>query len=494
MISPREFFSHLIWLDGRPLLDTIEPYRLDIFERAFALGAEDRRPINRVLSGRGKKNFKSADLDLAGAYSFFIPETVQGNDCAIIANTEKQADDDFDLLKKIIRKNPALSSEVVIKDKEIERTDGRGTFVILPARDVSGLHGKTFAFIGYDEIHGYKSYDVLEALAPDPTRDVLEWFTSYNTIFNRTGVPLYDLIQVGKSGSDPRMLFSWYAGDFTTDPAAQNLEPEAKANPSMASWGNAGYLAQQRRRLPSHKFRRLHLNLAGMPGGTFYDSERIEGCTVTGRRELKPQPGIEYRGFVDMSGGSNDDAACAASHFDAVTGKAVLDFVITQTGQPPFNPRAAVKKFAEKLKDYGISRVQGDRYAGETFRADFQDESISYELCPFTKHQIYEALEPLINAEEVELLDVSKMQEQLLGLVVRNQKIDHLSGEHDDMINAAAGALRLAAAQSVPVDVAGGSMVSGSGADGTNASMRQMEYEADRRDGIFELLTSNEEF
>ena len=28
---PLDFFSHLVWIDGRPLLDTIEPYRRGIF-------------------------------------------------------------------------------------------------------------------------------------------------------------------------------------------------------------------------------------------------------------------------------------------------------------------------------------------------------------------------------------------------------------------------------------------------------------------------------
>ena len=50
----------------------------------------------------------------------------------------------------------------------------------------------------------------------------------------------------------------------------------------------------------------------------------------------------------------------------------------------------------------------------------------------------------MLNAGEIEFLDVPKLQEQLLGLVWRGSKIDHLPGEHDDFANAAAGALSLA--------------------------------------------------
>jgi hypothetical protein len=448
-VSPLDFFSHLVWLDGRPLLDTIEPYRRRMFTEALYTFDPDGRPrYNRVLNGRGKKNWKSADLLLAGLYRLLVWTSPQGNDCAIIANDEDQAGDDLALLKKIIAANPLLAREVTVKQKEIERNDARGAFVILPARDVVGLHGKTFLFIGYDEIHGHRNYDVLEALAPDPTRlDVLEWITSYASIYNTPGAPLFDLVQAGKRGDDPRLYFSWYAADYTTDPELQGegVTSEQRANPSMANWNNPGYLAQQRRRLPTHKYRRLHLNLPGMPDGTFYDAERVLACVAEGRRQLKPQPDTLYHAFVDMSGGSSDDATFAIAHFDLVTGHYVLDLVAGQTGQPPFNPREAVRKFVMFLKEYGVFSVTGDRYAGQTFRADFQEHGIGYAVSELTKHQLYEALEPRINAGEVELLDIPKLQEQLLGLVARGSKIDHLPGEHDDWINAAAGALSMPA-------------------------------------------------
>jgi len=59
------------------------------------------------------------------------------------------------------------------------------------------------------------------------------------------------------------MLFSWYSGVDCTDPKFADLEPELRANPSIASLPEGrAYLDQQRRRA-THKFRRLHLNLPG---------------------------------------------------------------------------------------------------------------------------------------------------------------------------------------------------------------------------------------
>jgi hypothetical protein len=301
-------------------------------------------------------------------------------------------------------------------------------------------------FVGFDEIHAYRSHDLFEALAPDPTRrDALTWITSYAGIRHAPGIPLYDLMQAGRRGDDPRMFFSWYGADFTSDADFAESTPEQRANPSMASWNNDGYLEQQRRRLPTHKFRRLHLNLPGAPDGAAFSADAVMSAIVAGRKHLDYEPSAGYVGFVDMSGGSCDDAVLVIAHYDKEIKRSVLDLLVAQTGKPPFNPRTAVRKFAALLKTYGLSRVHGDGYAGQTFRADFGEHGIAYEVAMLPKTGIYDALEPKLNAGEVELLDITELQEQLLTLVIRNGRIDHQPGDHDDYANAAAGALWLVA-------------------------------------------------
>jgi hypothetical protein len=445
-----EYFNHLRWIDGRPLLDTIDPYRKTIFTAALDTFRPDGIPqYNFILAGRGKKNYKSADLVLAALYCLDIRESIQGNNCLILANTEDQANDDLGLAKKLVNFNPDLSNVLEVMNKEIRRRDGRGSLSILPARDAIGAHGKTAIFLGFDEIHGYRTHDLLEALAPDPTRaDALTWITSYDTIYNAPGIPLFDFKVIGKAGTDPRMLFSWYSGDFCTDPAFADLEPELRANPSISAWPEGrAYLDQQRRRLPTHKFRRLHLNLPGSPNGAFLDQGAVLAAVVAGRQMLPPQPGVRYSGFVDMSGGSSDDAVLSLTH--KVDHRAVVDLVVRQDGDPPFNPRKAVKKFAAILRQYGIKSVTGDNYAGNTFKLDFEAEGIRYNPSPLTKTEIYEAFEPPLNAGEIELLDIPKLQEQLLTLVIRGAHVDHQPGDHDDYANAVCGAVYLVMAPAV---------------------------------------------
>lgn len=443
-VDPLDFFSHLVWLDGRPLLDTIEPYRRTIFHDVLYTFDPDGTPrYNLALCGRAKKNHKTSDLAFAALYKFLAWPSAHGNDAFVLANDEGQAGDDLSLIKKLIAANPILAREVTVNAKAIERNDGKGILKVLPARDIAGAHGKTYLFAGFDEIHGYRSHDLFEALAPDPTRhDVLIWITSYAGIRHAPGIPLYDFMQAGKRGDDRRMFFSWYGGDFTTDQDLADAEPEARANPSIAMFG-PDYLEQQRKRLPTHKFRRLHLNLPGAPDGAAFDGDKVMAAIVVGRKRLVKEDGQRYVAFVDMSGGSNDDAVLAIAHRDAARNIAVLDSLMTQTGGVPFNPRDAVRKFAGELKAWGLSRVTGDAYAGETFRRDFEASGISYSVSTLTKSDIYDAFEPKLNAGEVELLDDGKLQEQLLTLVIRGSKIDHQSGDHDDFANAAAGAIVL---------------------------------------------------
>src|SRR5204863_5958058 len=133
----------------------------------------------------------------------------------------------------------------------------------------------------------------------------------------------FDLCAAGWAGTDPRMLFTWYGGDHTTDPEFADADPETRANPSRASWADQGYLEQQRRRLPSHKYRRLHLNLPGLPEGSAFQPDPVMAAVRRGTALWSPQAGRNYRAFVDMSGGSGDDAVLAVGFSDEEEERAV---------------------------------------------------------------------------------------------------------------------------------------------------------------------------
>jgi hypothetical protein len=100
---------------------------------------------------------------------------------------------------------------------------------------------------------------------------------------------------------------------------------------------------------------------------------------------------------------------------------------------------------------FGITRIQGDRYAGEWPRERFRALGIHYDPCEKPKSQLYVDLLPLLNAGRAELLDHARLAAQLCGLERRTARggrdsIDHAPGGHDDIANCVAGALTLAAA------------------------------------------------
>jgi len=141
-------------------------------------------------------------------------------------------------------------------------------------------------------------------------------------------VPLFDLLKTAWAKTDPHMYFSYYAADKTTDPDFFDKTPEERANPSMSSWTNKNYLEQQRQRLPSHKFRRLHLDLPGLPESSAFSAEKISDAIERGIKVRPPQERVSYFAVVDMSGGWNDDAYLAIAHRE--NGRAVLDLCINR--------------------------------------------------------------------------------------------------------------------------------------------------------------------
>jgi hypothetical protein len=179
----------------------------------------------------------------------------------------------------------------------------------------------------------------------------------------------------------------------------------------------------------------------------FISREAIVGVTVPGRIELPPIVGQSYAAFTDPSGGSSDSMTLAIAHAEGEV--AVLDLV--RERHPRFSPADVVDEFTATLKRYGLSEVTGDRYGAEWVREQFQMRGVEYKVSDRVKSAIYAEITPLINSKRVELLDVPRLHTQLLGLERRTSRgsgrdnIDHAPGGHDDVANAACGALVLAA-------------------------------------------------
>jgi hypothetical protein len=175
---------------------------------------------------------------------------------------------------------------------------------------------------------------------------------------------------------------------------------------------------------------------------SFVSREAVEAVVCPGVFERAPLTLTKYFAFVDPSGGSADSMTLAIGHKEGQV--AILDAI--RERRPPFSPEAVVKDFCDLLKGYRITKVSGDRYAGEWPREVFKKHGVTYDASARPKSDIYRDLLPRLNSGEVDLLDEPRLVAQLCGLERRTSRggrdsIDHAPGSHDDVANAAAGCL-----------------------------------------------------
>jgi hypothetical protein len=224
---------------------------------------------------------------------------------------------------------------------------------------------------------------------------------------------------------DPVLV--WHAATRTMNPVVpQSLVDEAlERDPARNA---AEYLAQWRTDLEGYITR-----------------EALEACVDPGVRELPPQGGVRYCAFVDPSGGSSDSFALAIAHRE--NGIGVLD--VLREVKAPFKPSVVVEEFADVLHDYGIRTVYGDNYAKEWPIEQFAQHGIKYVRYDKFKTDIYLNALPKINSRQFRLLDHTRLVNQTLDLERDTSRggresINHPDRTHDDLPNAAFGALLVA--------------------------------------------------
>jgi hypothetical protein len=183
----------------------------------------------------------------------------------------------------------------------------------------------------------------------------------------------------------------------------------------------------------------------------FLPRDVIGSCTFPGRDFLPPNPRYadDYRAFVDPSGGSGDSFTLAIAH-DEGKGEhriAVLDLV--REVQPPFVPTEVVTDFTRAMSKYGLAECHGDHYAAGWVKEAFTSRGVWYRPSELIKSELYIELAAAMHSRQIELLNSKRLAAQLAALERRTGRsgkdsVDHPPRSHDDVANAAAGALVLA--------------------------------------------------
>lgn len=172
----------------------------------------------------------------------------------------------------------------------------------------------------------------------------------------------------------------------------------------------------------------------------FVSRDVIEAVTRTGPLELPYDRQHRYFGFTDPSGGSKDEFCIAIGHTEDQ--RTIIDVVRGMTG----TPAAIVAEFAELLREYRLSEVVGDRYAGSWPADEFGRHRIRYIPADRPKSELYRDSLAVLNSGQCELPPDPKLTAQLCALERRTTRggrdsIDHPVGGHDDRANVVAGLL-----------------------------------------------------
>lgn len=388
----------------------------------------------------GKSLFAAALAVFMACFRDYRPHLKPGEQAIVmvLAADKDQASVVFDYIAAFFENIPTLGDLVEHRGKRKEsiRLTNRVTIRVQVA-SFRRLRGRTVACAILDECafwysdEGSRNPDteIIKALRPSMLTIPGSLLIAISSPYARRGV-LWDAYQKHFGRNNDAVLV-WKANTLSMNPSADRavIDEAYEADPASA---RAEYGAEFREDLES-----------------FVSPEAVQRVIVKGRSGLPPTPGKRYSAFCDPAGGSGGDSmTLAIAHQDGA--KSVVCRLVEW--RPPFSPDDATAQCAEILKEYGLTQVTGDHYAGDWPMDRFRAHGIRYELAESSKSEFYAAFLPLLNGHRVELLDHQRTNAQLLALErttsrLGKDSISHPPGGHDDLINAVAGVLVQAAAR-----------------------------------------------
>lgn len=161
---------------------------------------------------------------------------------------------------------------------------------------------------------------------------------------------------------------------------------------------------------------------------------------ATGEYAMLPaQSGLRYFAAVDVSGGRADSYCLTIAHNDS--GIAVVDLV--EERRSPLDPLAVTKELAQIVKEYGIGKVIGDRYAGEFASKSWENEGISYETASIDKSEAFLQFGAIMSMGKALIPKNEVLTRQFISLERKalasgREQVDHPIGLHDDLANSTA--------------------------------------------------------
>jgi hypothetical protein len=186
---------------------------------------------------------------------------------------------------------------------------------------------------------------------------------------------------------------------------------------------------------------------------TFISRQLLEAAVDTDVIVRPPQEGVIYFAFDDPSGGARDSYTLGIAHQDTRGDNVILDLLYERFA--PMNPYEVTNEIAALLRSYRCTQVVGDDYGKRWVTDAYGQIGIIRRKSELDRSGIYLNVLPLFTSGRARLLDNQRLINQFANLERRTfpggkDKIDHERGRHDDLCNAAAGALTLASRRLPP--------------------------------------------
>jgi hypothetical protein len=180
---------------------------------------------------------------------------------------------------------------------------------------------------------------------------------------------------------------------------------------------------------------------------TFISRQLLEAAVDTDVIVRPPRDDVSYFAFDDPSGGARDSYTLAIAHQDTRGNNVILDLLFERFA--PMNPYEVTNEIAALLRQYRCTQVTGDDYGKRWVTDAYGQIGITRRKSELDRSGIYLNVLPLFTSGRARLLDNQRLVNQFCALERRifpsgKDKINHERGRHDDLCNAAAGALVLA--------------------------------------------------
>jgi hypothetical protein len=388
-----------------------------------------------IVGRSGGKSLIAAAISTYIAVFLEHPSLVPGETacCMSLAVDKAQAKIVADYQRAFFNKIPLL------KKLEVNRTAEslllrNGVTIETHAADFGSLRGRSFLCVTIDEI-AFLSTDV-SSKSPD-----VEILNSVRPGLAR--VPNSKLVCLSSPYGERGELYNAYRLHYGRDESLDTLvwmAPSSEMNPTLSEEKIAAAIAADPERASAEYGFGFRSDL-----DNFLTREAVGACVDRGVAERSCAQAIEYRAFVDASGGRSDSFVLAIAHHESE--KAVLDLL--KEIQAPFSPSEAVAQLFPEVARFGIHEVTGDNYGAQLIVDLFNQRGIGFRQSELNRTELYLELGAAIRSRQVVLLDLPKLTNQLVGLRLRTgisgkDSIDHVGGAHDDCANACAGALLFA--------------------------------------------------